>query len=113
MPLSRRCGELWFPSNIVEGQVRRSTKEFVQFLAHASDSLTELKTQLVLAADLGLAKADDARQLESELKEIQRMIAGIHRKLAARTLDSAMGDRWPRRVKQRLSSELSSLQQSK
>jgi four helix bundle protein len=70
------------PSNIAEGQVRRGTREFVQFLAHVTGSLAELETQLRLVADLGFAKAGETDPVASELREIQRMIAGIQRKLA-------------------------------
>jgi len=39
------------PSNIAEGQARKTTGEFVQFISHASGSLAELDTQLRLAAE--------------------------------------------------------------
>lgn len=41
----RRAG-VSVPSNIAEGQARRSLKEFVQFLYIAKGSLVELDTQL-------------------------------------------------------------------
>ena len=37
------------PSNIAEGQARHGTREFLQFLSHASGSLAELETQLLLS----------------------------------------------------------------
>jgi four helix bundle protein len=40
------------PSNIAEGQARRSSKEFLRFLSHALGSLAELETQLELAKRL-------------------------------------------------------------
>lgn len=75
------------PSNIAEGQARRGTKEFVQFLSMASGSLAELETQLLLSADLNYTEASDVNRLESQIGEMQRMVAAIQRKLAAR-LDS-------------------------
>jgi four helix bundle protein len=39
-------------SNIAEGQARRGTKEFLLFLSHASGSLAELETQLLLGVKL-------------------------------------------------------------
>jgi four helix bundle protein len=72
------------PSNIAEGQVRRSTKEYVQFLAHARGSLAELETQLLLSADLGFLKREDMAPLDAEITQIQKMIATIQRKLGER-----------------------------
>jgi four helix bundle protein len=36
------------PSNIAEGQARRTTGEFIQFLSHAEGSLAEVDTQIYL-----------------------------------------------------------------
>ena len=41
------------PSSIAEGQARRTTKEFVQFISHAEGSLAELDTQTRLGIELG------------------------------------------------------------
>lgn len=40
------------PSNIAEEQARHGTREFLQFLSHASGSLAELETQLLLSLDM-------------------------------------------------------------
>jgi four helix bundle protein len=73
------------PSNIAEGQARRGTKEFVQFLSLASGSLAELDTQLLLSVDLEYTQRTDATAAATEITEIQKMVAAIQRKLAART----------------------------
>lgn len=72
------------PSNIAEGQARRGTREFVQFLSLASGSLAELETQLLLCVDLGYARGLEVILVETEIAEIQKMIAAIQRKLAVR-----------------------------
>ena len=41
------------PSNIAEGQARRTTREFIQFIGHAEGSLAELDTQMVIATEIG------------------------------------------------------------
>src|SRR5437870_2161550 len=40
------------PSNIAEGQQRRGTKEFTQFLRISYGSAAEVETQLLIAKDL-------------------------------------------------------------
>lgn len=72
------------PSNIAEGQGRRGPGEFPHFLAMARGSLAELETQLLLAAEVGLAKPMQIVPLTSDIREIQRMIAGIQRKLTVK-----------------------------
>jgi four helix bundle protein len=71
------------PSNIAEGQARRTTGEFIQFLSHAQGSLAELETQLLLSISLAFcsqAKADPTLAL---IVEIRKMLAGLRRKLVA------------------------------
>jgi len=46
------------PSNIAEGQARKSTKEFLQFISVARGSLAELETQLELAVRLRYGNED-------------------------------------------------------
>jgi four helix bundle protein len=82
MTSQMRRAAVSIPSNIAEGQARRNTKEFLQFLFHARGSLAELETQMLLSADLGYARADDVRSVEDALTEIQKMLAGIQRKLS-------------------------------
>jgi four helix bundle protein len=43
----RRCA-VSVPSNIAEGQSRRTAGEFVQFISHAEGSLAELETQCLI-----------------------------------------------------------------
>ena len=69
------------PSNIAEGQARRTTGEFIQFISHAEGSVAELNTQLILATELHFC-SNDAAQPASELMEhLRRMLNGLRRKL--------------------------------
>ena len=69
------------PSNIAEGQARHTTREFLLFLSHASGSLAELDTQLVLSVDLTYCTASEVRTCSGYVEEIQRMIAAMRRSL--------------------------------
>ena len=70
------------PSNIAEGQARQSTKEFLQFLSHASGSLAEVETQLLLSIDLGYCKKEDTAVAAGLIEELQKMLPALRRKLA-------------------------------
>ena len=76
------------PSNIAEGQAGQGRKESVQCLSHAEGSLAELDTQLTLAAELGYCRPSDAQGSVATIAELQRMIASLRGKLAARLATS-------------------------
>ncbi len=76
----RRCA-VSVPSNIAEGQARQGTREFVQFLSHASGSLAELDTQLTLSLDLGFCTENQASVAAGLITELQKMLASLRRKL--------------------------------
>jgi four helix bundle protein len=72
------------PSNIAEGQSRRSTGEFRQFLYQALGSLAEVDTQLILSHELGYLAAGDAEKAEALVKEIRRMTYTLVNRLPGR-----------------------------
>lgn len=72
------------PSNIAEGQARQGTREFLVFLSHASGSLAELETQLILSEQLGLANATEIDEALGLLQELQKMIAAMRHTLRTR-----------------------------
>src|SRR5947209_16566210 len=49
------------PSNIAEGQARRTTPEFIQFVTHAQGSTAELDTQIILAVELQFCPKTDRK----------------------------------------------------
>jgi len=69
------------PSNIAEGQARRTTGEFVQFLSQAEGSIAELDTQLILAEELGYAKATQVASAAELVSELRRMLNALRRTL--------------------------------
>lgn len=68
------------PSNIAEGQGRRSTdQELVRFLRIAHGSLCELQTQLDLSLRLKFVSESQAKELRSSGDEVGRLLAGLIR----------------------------------
>jgi four helix bundle protein len=72
------------PSNIAEGQARRSTGEFKQFLGNARGSLTEVETQILIARDLGYMEQNQGETLLGAAAEIGRMLNGLLAALESR-----------------------------
>jgi four helix bundle protein len=71
------------PSNIAEGQARKGTAEFLQFLSIAESSLAELETQLLLSVELSYCKQSEADPAIKEIDELQKMIVALKRKLSS------------------------------
>jgi four helix bundle protein len=69
------------PSNIAEGQARRTTGEFLQFISYAEGSIAEIDTQLFLAVELGLVTADQVADCFNLIGDLRRMLNGLRRKL--------------------------------
>ncbi len=69
------------PSNIAEGQVRNSTKEFVMFLSIARGSNAELQTQLLISVRLRYLKEDEIRKALNLSEEVGKMLLTIIQKL--------------------------------
>jgi len=71
------------PSNIAEGQARRTTGEFVQFISHAEGSVAELDTQLILSIELKFCSDTATDSTFALISEIRRMLNALRRKLCA------------------------------
>ena len=69
------------PSNISEGQARRSTTEFIQFISQAEGSVAELDTQLILAFELGYCPVGEAAPAMELISELKKMLNSLRRTL--------------------------------
>jgi len=69
------------PSNIAEGQGRKSTKEFLQFLSIAYGSLCEVETQLLLSVRLGYVDSSRLENTDPLCQSVGRMLNGLMRSL--------------------------------
>lgn len=72
------------PSNIAEGSARKSTKEFMRFVAISLGSLAEVRTQLIIAQEIGYVNNSqllDVFELCEILgKKLQSLYAALERK---------------------------------
>jgi len=73
-------------ANIAEGCGRRSDPEMKRFVQIARGSASELEYHLLLAKDLQLLTADEFKNLEGKIFEIQRMLASLSQRLGAAVL---------------------------
>ena len=69
------------PSNIAEGQQRRSTKEFLNFLSITRGSLAELETQLLLCVRLKYLTDEQIENTMALCKEIGLMLLALMKTL--------------------------------
>lgn len=67
------------PSNVAEGQGRKSPKEFLRFLAIAHGSLLEVETQLLIAQRLSYLDEQSLSLLLRRATETGRLINGLIR----------------------------------
>ncbi len=65
------------PSNIAEGQTRKSSNEFKQFLYIAQSSLSEVDTQIVIAQELDYLEKEAGTKIEAKILELRRMIYAL------------------------------------
>jgi four helix bundle protein len=69
------------PANIAEGCGRGGGAELSQFLRIAQGSASELEYHLLLANELHFLDAQEYDNLDSQLKEVRRMLTAFIKKL--------------------------------
>lgn len=70
-------------ANIAEGCGRGGNAEFQRFLQMAMGSASELEYHFLLARDLGFLGAEPCEQVQANVVEVKRMLAGLIRKVDA------------------------------
>jgi four helix bundle protein len=71
------------PSNIAEGQGRRSKRDFLRFLMISNGSLQELETQVMIARRLNMLADDQQNRILDLSSEVGRLLNGLCRSLAS------------------------------
>jgi len=72
------------PSNIAEGSGRRTTREFIAFLHIARGSLSELRTQLLLASEVAYVTGSEISVAENLTDEVGKLLNAVIRGLRHR-----------------------------
>ena len=65
------------PSNIAEGQGRRTTADFLRHLSIAYGSLREVETQMLIAARLGYSGLERTETVMNRAGEVGRLLNGL------------------------------------
>ena len=71
------------PANIVEGQSRNTTKEYLSFLYNARGSLEEVRYFLLVSHDLKFLPVAAYKRLEGEYESTSKMLNGLIKSLKA------------------------------
>ena len=72
------------PSNIAEGNARRSSADYIQFLKIARGSGAEVETQIIISKNLGFMNDVKCEELTLKITEIMKMINGLINYLKAK-----------------------------
>jgi len=72
------------PSNIAEGHMRRSTKEYMHHLSIAQGSLAELQTQLEIACRLLYLSHEQMAQVMDQTSKLARQLHSLRNALLTR-----------------------------
>jgi four helix bundle protein len=72
------------PSNIAEGQARRTTGDFIHFISNAEGSVAEVETQLIIAVELSFCSQAQAETCFSVNDELHRMLNALRRSLESK-----------------------------
>jgi four helix bundle protein len=73
------------PSNIAEGQGRRTTADFMRHLSIAYGSLLELETQVLIATRLSYLAQEKGNDVIDKAGEVGRILNGLMSSLAKRS----------------------------
>lgn len=80
-----RRASVSIPSNISEGNSRRSLPDYLQFLKISRGSASEVETQLLISRNLGFITEVNYLELNHKVIEIQKMINGLINSLQKNT----------------------------
>lgn len=71
------------PSNIAEGNLRTTDKDFRQFISIARGSCAELETQNLISHELKYLNDKNYQESIAKIEEVAKMLSSLHSKLTA------------------------------
>lgn len=72
-----RRASISIPSNIAEGNSRRSVADYLQFLKISRGSCAEVETQLIISQNLKFLGEEHYLKLNQDIIEISKMLNGL------------------------------------
>jgi four helix bundle protein len=72
------------PSNIAEGRMRGSLRDYAHFVSMARGSLAEVRTQLILAQRLEYTNTSDASELADSAEQLAKRLNALRSSLLRR-----------------------------
>jgi len=70
------------PSNIVEGNIKKSEKEKIHFLEIAYGSLMEVYCQMILSKDLEYIDNENFNEILTKIENVSKLLSGLKNSLA-------------------------------
>ena len=72
-----RRASISVPSNIAEGNTKKSSKERIHFIEIAYGSLMEVYCQLILSKDLDYINDDDLKLIKVQVDKVGKLLSGL------------------------------------
>lgn len=69
------------PSNIVEGNIKKSEKEKIHFLEIAYGSLMEVYCQIILSKDLEYIDDENFNRITEKIENVSKLLSGLKNSL--------------------------------
>ncbi len=79
------------PSNIAEGQSRGTDREFIHFLSIANGSASEIETQLIIGAEVGLFTQEEIEPILEQVNFVHALIRNLQKTIEEKLKNSRKG----------------------
>lgn len=73
------------PSNIVEGNIKKSLKERLHFIEISYGSLMEVYCQIIISMDLGYITNNEYLDIKKKIDTVHKLLSGLKKSLETKT----------------------------